>query len=252
MKLAQRLALVTGGASGLGEATVRWLLAEGACVAIIDRDTTRLRAVQGLAPERLSSAAIDVSDEDGVAAFMDRAIARFGELRLCVNAAGVGGMGATATPDGPLPMAEVRRIFEVNLFGTFNVARLAAARMLHNVPEGDANERGLIVNVSSISAFQPLEGAAAYCASKAAVAALTRPMAYDLARHGVRVNSVAPGIFETPMLASLPPDVKQQLAASIPFPPRCGEPAEFAAAIATLVHNTYFNGTVLRLDGAAR
>ena len=123
--------------------------------------------------------------------------------------------------------------------------------MLHNRPEGEADERGLIVNVSSISAFQPLEGAAAYCASKAAVAALTRPMAYDLAHHGVRVNTVAPGMFETPMLASLPPDVQQGLAASVPFPKRCGKPAEFAAAVAVLVDNPYFNGTVLRLDGAA-
>ncbi|HSW06740.1 SDR family NAD(P)-dependent oxidoreductase [Aquabacterium sp.] len=252
MKLARRLALVTGGASGLGEATVQWLLAMDAFVAVIDKDATRLQAMQGLAPERLATAAIDVSDEVAVASFLDASIARFGELRLCVNAAGVGGLGATATPEGPLPMAELRRIFEVNLFGTFNVARLAAARMLHNRPEGEADERGLIVNVSSISAFQPLEGAAAYCASKAAVAALTRPMAYDLARHGVRVNAVAPGIFETPMLASLPPDVKRDLAANVPFPQRCGKPAEFAAAVATLVDNPYFNGTVLRLDGAAR
>ena len=252
MKLAQRLALVTGGASGLGEATVRWLLSENAFVAVIDRDAERLRMVQATAPERLATAAIDVSDEDAVARFLDESIAHFGELRLCVNAAGVGGMGATATLDGPVPMAEVRRIFEVNLFGTVNVARLAAARMLHNRPEDESNERGLIVNVSSISAFQPLEGAAAYCASKAAVAALTRPMAYDLARHGVRVNAVAPGLFETPMTASLPADVKAALAASVPFPPRCGEPAEFAAAVASLAHNTYFNGTVLRLDGAAR
>nr|WP_315425832.1 SDR family NAD(P)-dependent oxidoreductase [uncultured Albidiferax sp.] len=252
MKIAQCLALVTGGASGLGEATVRWLLAENAFVAIIDQDAARLQAVQELAPERLTTAAVDVSDESAVSRFLDASIARFGELRLCVNAAGVGGFGATATPDGPVPMAEVRRIFEVNLFGTFNVARLAAARMLHNRPEGESNERGLIVNVSSISAFQPLEGAAAYSASKAAVAALTRPMAYDLARHGIRVNAVAPGLFETPMLASLPPEVKAGLAASVPFPQRCGDPAEFAAAIASLAHNTYFNGTVLRLDGAAR
>ncbi|HSV46424.1 MAG TPA: SDR family NAD(P)-dependent oxidoreductase, partial [Ramlibacter sp.] len=221
-------------------------------VAVIDRDAARLRMVQTMAPERLATAAIDVSDEAAVAGFIDQAIARFGELRLCVNAAGVGGMGATATPEGPVPMAQVRRIFEVNLFGTFNVARLAAARMLHNRPEGDTGERGLIVNVSSISAFQPLEGAVAYSASKAAVAALTRPMAHDLARYGVRVNAVAPGLFETPMTASLPGELKAGLAASVPFPPRCGDPAEFAAAVASLAHNTYFNGTVLRLDGAAR
>lgn len=245
------LALVTGGASGLGEAAVRWLLTTHAGIAVIDRDGARLAALQASHPERIAGAALDVCDEAAVEQFMDAAIARFGPLRLCINAAGVGGMGATATPEGPLPMAEFRRIFEVNVFGTFNVARLAAARMLHNAPD-ESGERGQIINVSSISAFQPLEGAAAYSASKAAVAALTRPMAYDLAGYGVRVNAIAPGLFDTPMTASLPPDVMQKVAASIPFPQRSGTPDEFAAAIASLVGNRYFNGTVLRLDGAAR
>lgn len=249
--MTQHLALVTGGASGLGEAAVRWLLAADAFVAVIDRDSARLAALQAEQPQRIAGAALDVCDEAAVERFIDAAIARFGPLRLCIAAAGVGGVGATATPDGPLPMAEFRRIFEVNVFGTFNIARLAAARMLHNVPDA-GGERGQIINVSSISAFQPMEGAAAYSASKAAVAALTRPMAHDLARYGIRVNAIAPGMFDTPMLGSLPPELKQALAASIPFPPRCGEPAEFAAAVASLVDNRYFNGTVLRLDGAAR
>jgi NAD(P)-dependent dehydrogenase (short-subunit alcohol dehydrogenase family) len=251
MKVEPGLALVTGGASGLGEAVVHWLLTTQAGIGVIDLDSARLTALQTSHPERIVGAALDICDEAAVERFIDSAIARFGPLRICINAAGVGSMGATATPQGPLPMAEFRRPFEINVFGTFNVARLAAARMLHNTPQA-SGERGQIINVSSISAFQPFEGAAAYSASKAAVAALTRPMAHELARYGIRVNAIAPGIFDTPMLASLPPEVMQASVATVAFPPRCGTPEEFAAAVASLVGNPYFNGTVLRLDGAAR
>jgi NAD(P)-dependent dehydrogenase (short-subunit alcohol dehydrogenase family) len=240
-------AIVTGGASGLGAATVARLAADGARVAILDIAAPRATLPPGVLFERA-----DVTD----AAACERALAtiesHLGPIRVLVNAAGFGAMGATATPDGPLPLADFRRLVDVNLVGTFNVSRLVAARMIHNAPLGAHGERGVIVHTASIAGLEGHAGMAAYSASKAGVIALTQPMARDLAPHGIRVCSIAPGLFETPLLANLPAGMHEQLVQTIPFPQRGGEPPEFADLVATIVGNAYLNGCVIRLDGAAR
>ena len=243
-------AIVTGGASGLGAATVERLLADGARVGILDVNAERGRALVR-ADGRVLFEAVDVTDEAAAARAVDALAARLGPLRVLVNAAGFGAMGATATPDGPLPLAEFRRLVDVNLVGSFNVARLVAARMIHNVPLA-GGERGVIVHTASIAGIEGREGMAAYAASKAGVIALTRPMAFDLAPYGIRVCSIAPGLFETPLLANLPPGMHDALLQTIPFPKRGGEPPEFAALVATIIGNAYLNGCVIRLDGCAR
>ncbi len=240
-------AIVTGGASGLGAATVARLAADGARVAVLDVNAPRA----SLAPAAMFERA-DVTDEAECARAIAAVEARLGPVRVLVNAAGFGSMGATATPAGPLPLAEFRRLIDVNLVGTFNVSRLTAARMIHYDPRGTHGERGVIVHTASIAGLEGHAGMAAYSASKAGVVALTMPMALDLAPHGIRVCSIAPGLFETPLLANLPPGMHEELVQSIPFPRRGGEPAEFAALVATIIATAYLNGCVIRIDGGAR
>ncbi|MFO1265595.1 MAG: SDR family NAD(P)-dependent oxidoreductase [Steroidobacteraceae bacterium] len=247
MEVSRCTAIVTGGASGLGAATVARLAAAGARVAILDLAAPRSTPPPGALFEHA-----DVTDE----AACERALAaiesRLGPVRVLVNAAGFGAMGATATPEGPLPLADFRRLIDVNLVGTFNVSRLVAARMIRHAPLGAHGERGVIVHTASIAGLEGHAGMAAYSASKAGVVALTMPMARDLAPHGIRVCSIAPGLFETPLLANLPPGMHEQLVQTIPFPRRGGEPAEFAELVASIVANAYLNGCVIRIDGAAR
>jgi len=247
MQVSGCTAVVTGGASGLGAATAARLAADGARVAVLDVNAPR----DGLPPGALYERA-DVTDEAACARALESIEARLGPLRVLVNAAGFGAMGATATPDGPLPLAEFRRLVDVNLVGTFNVSRLVAARMIHHAPLGAQGERGVIVHTASIAGLEGHAGMAAYSASKAGVIALTMPMARDLAPHGIRVCSIAPGLFETPLLANLPAGMHEQLMQTIPFPRRGGEPPEFADLVATIVGNAYLNGCVIRIDGAAR
>lgn len=252
MEFSGKAALVTGGASGLGEATVERLIAGGACVAIFDLNVERGTALAQRYGAQALFRQVDVADEQGAGQAIDDVVRAFGAIHICINAAGVGGVGPTLTEQGPLPLAEFRRPFEVNLFGTFNIARLAAAKMMHNEPVGASRERGVIVNTGSISGFEPPPGMVAYGSSKAAVAAMTSPMARDLARYGIRVCTIAPGIFETPMLASLPPGMHEQLVATVPFPVRGGEPAEYAQLVTAIIENAYLNAAVIRLDGGAR
>ncbi|MCC7463551.1 MAG: SDR family NAD(P)-dependent oxidoreductase [Gammaproteobacteria bacterium] len=240
-------AIVTGGASGLGAAAAARLAADGARVAILDIQAPRAE----LAPGSVYEPA-DVTDELACARALEAITAQLGPPRVLVNAAGFGAMGATATPAGPLPLADFRRLIDVNLIGTFNVARLVAARMIHNTPRGSADERGVIVHTASIAGLEGHAGMAAYSASKAGVVALTLPMALDLAPHGIRVCSIAPGLFETPLLANLPPGMHEQLVKTVPFPRRGGEPAEFAALVAAIIANPYLNGCAIRIDGGAR
>jgi NAD(P)-dependent dehydrogenase (short-subunit alcohol dehydrogenase family) len=251
MDISGSTAIVTGGASGLGAATVQRLVADGASVAILDIDATRGRALER-ADGRVVFECADVTDEAATERAIESIAARLGPIRVLVNAAGFGSMGATATPSGPLPLAEFRRLIDVNLVGSFNVARLVAARMIHNAPVGASGERGVIIHTGSIAGIEGHAGMAAYSASKAGVIALTVPMALDLAPHGIRVCSIAPGLFETPLLVNLPPGVHEQLVRTIPFPPRGGQPPEFAALVATIVANAYLNGCVIRIDGCAR
>jgi NAD(P)-dependent dehydrogenase (short-subunit alcohol dehydrogenase family) len=245
-------AVVTGGGSGLGEATVRELAARGAKVAIVDLPRSRgAEVAKSLGADALFCPA-DVTREEQVAAALDEAVARFGGVHAAVSCAGIGTAGRTVDKDGtPFPLALFAKTLEVNLIGTFNVIRLAAARMLKNAPSA-GGERGVLVNTASIAAFEGQIGQVAYSASKGGVVGMTLPVARDLARHGVRCCTIAPGLFATPMLMGLPEPARQALAASIPFPSRLGEPVEFAHLACHIVENAMLNGETIRLDGALR
>lgn len=246
MRIEGLRALVSGGASGLGAATVRHLSAQGARVTILDRDRDGALA---LATETGAGwQATDVTDEASVAAAIDGAAAAMGGIDALVNCAGVATGERLVGREGPHRLDTFRRTIDINLNGSFNVLRLAAARMAAN--PGPA--RGVIVNTASIAAFDGQKGQAAYAASKAGIAGMTLPLARDLATLGVRVCAIAPGIFATPMLAGLPAEVQESLAAEVTFPRRLGDPAEFAALVGFIIGCDYLNGEVIRLDGALR
>ena len=247
------VALVTGGGSGLGAATARRLVADGASVVVVDLDGSAGPEVAAeLDGQRSGSAvfvAADVRDEGQVQAAVDRATS-MGELRLAVSCAGVATPGRVIGRNGPLPLDTFRTVVEINLVGSFNVLRLTAAAMLANEPvDGD---RGVIVNTASIAAYDGQIGQAAYAASKGGVVGLTLSAARDLADKAIRVMTIAPGTFETPMLSGLPGEVKQVLEAQVPHPSRLGRPDEYASLVRHIVDNPMLNGEVIRLDGALR
>lgn len=242
-------AIVTGGGSGLGAATARALASAGAKVAVLDRNAETAEAVAaeigGLA---LTCDVTDPADgETAIAAAADR----FGPAGICVNCAGIGPAGRIVGRDGPMPLEDFAKVIQVNLIGTFNILRLAAAGMADRDPNADG-ERGVIINTASIAAFEGQIGQAAYAASKGGVAALTLPAAREFARIGVRVLTIAPGLFETPMLQSLPQAVQDSLAATLPFPSRLGRPEEYARLALSMIDNPVMNGEVVRLDSALR
>jgi NAD(P)-dependent dehydrogenase (short-subunit alcohol dehydrogenase family) len=252
MEIPGSVSVVTGGGSGLGEATARELVLRGGRVALLDLGRSKGAEVA----KSLGSAALfaeaDVANEAQVAAALDRAARELGPLRAVVNCAGIGTPGRVVDKAGaPLALDIFRRVVEVNLIGTFNVIRLAAARMHGNAPNA-AGERGAIVNTASIAAFEGQIGQAAYSASKGGVVGMTLPIARDLAAAGIRVCTIAPGLFATPMLMGLPEPAREALAKSIPFPPRLGDPAEYAALACHVLENPMLNGEVIRLDGALR
>ena len=238
MELRNSRAIVTGGASGLGAATAAWFREQGATVVILDRDA-------GDDPNHVQA---DVTSAGSTAAAIAQAVDRMGGIDTCVNCAGVVIGERTVGRKGPHDLDAFRRVVDVNLIGSFNVLRLAAAEMARN----GRTENGVIVNTASVAAFDGQKGQAAYAASKAAIAGMTLPLARDLAGLGIRVCAIAPGIFATPMLRGLPPDVQDGLAAEVTFPPRLGDPREFARMAAHIVENAYLNGEVIRLDGALR
>lgn len=245
-------AFVTGGASGLGEATARLLHARGARVCIYDLPKSQGARVAESLGTAAHFAPGDVCDESQVAGALGEAVARFGGLRALVNCAGIGSAARTVSKKGdPFPLETFERTIRVNLIGTFNVIRLAAAQMLDNEP-GEHGERGAIVNTASAAAFEGQIGQAAYSASKGGVVGMTLPIARDLARHGIRVCSIAPGLFKTPMLMSLPEPALEALGASVPFPARLGDPPEFAQLACQILENPMLNGETIRLDGAIR
>lgn len=249
MKLRDTAAIVTGGASGLGAATARHLAGAGARVAILDRDVEASRAVA----EGLGGLAVecDVCDAaSGERAFAEASSAQ-GPARVLVNCAGIAPPRRIVGRDGPLPLEEFDAVVRVNLTGTFNMIRLAAAGMSGLEPDAEG-ERGVIVNTASVAAYEGQIGQAAYAASKGGVVALTIQSARELASRGIRVVTIAPGIFETPMLKSLPAEVQESLAAAVPFPRRLGRPEEFARLVGHIVDNPMLNGEVIRLDGAIR
>ena len=249
MRIDDTAAIITGGASGLGEATARHFREMGATVTILDRDTARGPAVADEIGAGFFET--DVTDAASAGAAIDRACAEMGRITCAVNCAGIAIGEKTLGKDGPHDLAAFRRTVDINLVGTFNIARLAAARMAENIPSPDGL-RGVIVNTASIAAFEGQKGQAAYAASKGGIVGLSLPMARDLAREGIRVMAIAPGLMLTPMLQGLPQDVQAGLANDVTCPKRLGDPAEYAALARFIVESDYLNGEVIRIDGALR
>ena len=245
-------AAVTGGVSGLGLAVARHLVAAGGKIALLDiNDDKGAEAVAALGEANARYWRTDVTDEAQVAANLAQAQAFLGGLNAAVNCAGILGAGRVLGKDAPMPLKNFATTVMVNLVGSFNVAKAAADLMQHNAP-GEDGERGAIINTASVAAYEGQIGQAAYSASKGGVVGMTLPMARELARFGIRVNTIAPGIFWTPMVDGMPEAVQQSLSASIPFPSRLGRPEEFADLVAYILGNRYLNGETIRLDGAVR
>jgi len=250
MKIEGHAALVTGGASGLGEATARELARLGAKVAVLD---VNLAQAEKVAAEIGGVACqCDITNTDSLAAAVAKASAAHGPARILMNIAGIGSAKRVVQKDGsPAPLEDFAKVINVNLIGTYNASRLFAAECAKLAPLEDG-ERGVMMFTASVAAFDGQVGQQAYSASKGGLVGMTLPMARDLAQHGIRVCTVAPGLFSTPLMRQLPEPVQQSLAASIPFPPRLGKPEEFAQLAAHIVTNTHLNGEVIRLDGALR
>ncbi len=251
MRVQDVIALVTGGASGLGEATVRDVVAGGGRAAILDRPNSKGEGLAKELGDRTVFAPCDVTSEAEVKSAVETAAKRFGSVNVLVNCAGIGTANRTVTKDGPFPLELFELTIKVNLIGTFNAIRLAAFQMSKN-ERNQEGERGVIVNTASVAAFDGQIGQAAYSASKGGVVGMTLPIARDLASLGIRVLTIAPGTFDTPMLAMAPEPIRQALAAQIPFPSRLGRPSEFAALVRHIVENSMLNGETIRLDGAIR
>lgn len=246
--------VVTGGASGLGEAVTRHVHARNGNVLVCDLNADRGAAlVSELGADRVLFCRTDVCDDASVAAALHACQQKFGGVHVVVNCAGIAPARKVVSGRGRVhDMASFNTALQVNVCGTFNVLRLAAAMMMKQQPCGESGERGCIINVASVAAYEGQIGQAAYSASKGAVVAMTLPIARELCKHGIRCNVVAPGIMLTPMMAAMPANVQSSLAAQIPFPARLGAPAEFAALCGTVMENQYLNGTVLRIDGGIR
>jgi len=251
MELAKLKAVVSGGASGLGHAVAERIIAEGGRVAILDVNEEQGNKAAETLGERAMFLRTDVSNEAEVNGSVDTAAEAFDGINLAVSCAGILGAGRVLGREGPMAGHDFARVITVNLVGSFLLAKAAAARMQHNEPNAEG-ERGLIVNTASVAAFEGQVGQAAYSASKAGVAGMALPLAREFARLGIRVNTIAPGIFLTPMMEGMPEHIQESLAAQVPFPSRLGRPAEFADMVACICTNTMLNAETIRLDGAIR
>lgn len=251
MNIQGQVALVTGGASGLGAACVRRFVGQVMKVVILDRDEVRGKTLANELGDNTRFVQADVSSEAEVQAAIDLAYSVFGGLSVVVNCAGVAWAARTVGKKGVHPLDLFESVIRINLIGTFNVLRLAAVRMIENTPN-ENGERGVVINTASVAAFEGQIGQAAYAASKGGIASMTLPVARDLAFVGIRVMTIAPGVFETPMVGAMTPELQASLAGDIPFPKRLGKPEEYAQLAQSIIENPYLNGEVIRLDGAVR
>lgn len=251
MEIRDRVFVVTGGASGLGEATVKAFAARGGKAVILDLAEERGRMVADDLGDSAIFCRTDVTDEASVSAALDAAIEAFGAVHVAVNCAGVATPAKVIGKEGPIELSVFEKVVRVNLVGTLNVTRLAAQKMLENAPAEDG-EKGVVINTASAAAYEGQIGQAAYAASKAGVVGMTLPVAREFAEYGIRVVTIAPGLFDTPMMAGLPEKARESLNKMVPFPKRMGKPEEFAALAIHIVENAMLNGAVLRLDGAIR
>jgi NAD(P)-dependent dehydrogenase (short-subunit alcohol dehydrogenase family) len=251
MKLSDGGFLITGGASGLGEACARRLVAGGGSVILADLNVPAGEALATELGVKARFLRTDVTNADEAQAAIEAGIREFGSLRGLVQCAGVLGAARIVGKNGPHDLALFERVVRINLIGTFNMLRLAAAAMSQNEPDAEG-ERGIVINTSSVAAFDGQLGQAAYAASKGGVASLTLPAARELAQFGIRVVTIAPGVFDTAMMAGTTDELRDSLGAQIPFPPRFGRPEEFSQLVQAVIENPYINGEVIRLDGALR
>ena len=251
MELNQIKAVVTGGASGLGFAVARYFVAHGGTVTLLDVNEEKGAAAAAELGANARFLRVDVTSEEGVAATLKAAHEAMGGLNAAINCAGILGSGRVLGKEGPMALKNFAGTVMVNLVGSFNVAKAAADLMQHNAP-GEDGERGIVVNTASVAAYEGQIGQAAYSASKGGVIAMTLPMAREFARIGVRMMTVAPGVFHTPMVDGMPENVYQSLCAQVPYPSRLGKPEEFAATVGFIAQNRYLNGETIRVDGAIR
>jgi NAD(P)-dependent dehydrogenase (short-subunit alcohol dehydrogenase family) len=251
MQLAGSVAMITGGASGLGAATARLFSEAGAKLVLCDLNVEAGNALAAEFGNNGLFVKTDVTQSEDIQGALTQVQARFGGLHIVVNCAGIATAERVIGRQGPVPLERFERVIQVNLIGTFNVIRLAAGLMMQNTPDAEG-ERGVIINTASIAAFEGQIGQPAYAASKAGVAGMTLPIAREFAAHGIRVVAIAPGVFDTPMVAVLPEPARQALGAAVPFPKRLGRPDEYAALARHIVENVMLNGATIRLDGALR
>ncbi|MCM3766264.1 SDR family NAD(P)-dependent oxidoreductase [Neobacillus niacini] len=253
MKMEGKVAIVTGGASGLGLATVEQLLEKGSKVAILDMDVEKVKQIQeNYGSNQLLAIQTDVTDEGSVQQAINQTYDTFGAIHICVNCAGISVGQKTYSSKGPFDFGRFKKVIDVNLNGTFNVTRLVAEKMVLNNSTEEELDRGVIINTSSGAAFEGQMGQAAYSASKAGVAGMTLPIARDLSQYHIRINAIAPGLFMTPMASGLPESAIKKIESQIEYPKRLGNPPEFASLVLHIIENTYFNGEVVRLDGGTR
>lgn len=250
MKIENSVAIVTGGASGLGQATVEKLIAMGGKVAIFDMNAEAGNALTKVLGENALFVKVNVTDEASVQAGIAETMARFAAIHICINSAGIGNAIKTYGKNGVFPLADFNKVLQVNLVGTFNVLRLAAEQMAKNIPFD--GERGVIINTASVAAFEGQMGQAAYSASKAGIVGMTLPIARDLASLGIRVNTIAPGLFHTPLFNGAPQAVVDALSVQVLNPSRLGRPDEIAHMAVSIIENAYLNGETIRVDGGIR
>jgi len=252
MEIQGNTALITGGASGLGGATARLLHQNGANVVMVDlNDEMGKKLESELGEDRAVYQHGDVTSGDQIKAAVDLAVSRFGGIQFCINCAGIGLAGRVLGKEGPMKLEHFSKVIEVNLIGTFNTIRLACEPMMANTPNADG-ERGVVVNTASVAAYEGQIGQAPYSASKGGIVGMTLPIAREFAQHGIRVNTIAPGIFDTPLLGRLPQEIKDSLGQQVPFPSRLGQPEEFGKMVEYIIRLPVLNGETIRLDGAIR